>query len=53
MAVAFLSGMRSKDPATQVGACIINADKKRREKEGYSLEVGVGRAGREGKGRRR
>ncbi|XP_050733934.1 uncharacterized protein LOC127007248 isoform X1 [Eriocheir sinensis] len=28
MAVAFLSGMRSKDPCTQVGACIVNADKK-------------------------
>jgi len=28
MAVSFLSAMRSKDPATQVGACIINEDKK-------------------------
>ena len=28
MAVAFLSAMRSKDPSTQVGACIVNADKR-------------------------
>jgi len=28
MAVSFLSAMRSKDPATQVGACIVNSDKK-------------------------
>ncbi|KAK4295996.1 hypothetical protein Pmani_031464 [Petrolisthes manimaculis] len=28
MAVAFLSAMRSKDPCSQVGACIINKDKK-------------------------
>ena len=28
MAVAFLAAMRSKDPCTQVGACIINEDKK-------------------------
>lgn len=28
MAVAFLTAMRSKDPATQVGACIVNQDKK-------------------------
>jgi len=28
MAVAFLSSMRSKDPSTQVGACIVNTDKK-------------------------
>merc|ERR1719187_731822 len=28
MAVSFLSAMRSKDPATQVGACIVNADKR-------------------------
>merc|ERR1712025_22793 len=28
MAVSFLSAMRSKDPATQVGACIVNTDKK-------------------------
>lgn len=28
MAVAFLSAMRSKDPSSQVGACIVNADKK-------------------------
>ena len=27
MAVSFLSAMRSKDPATQVGACIVNNDK--------------------------
>lgn len=26
MAVAFLSSMRSKDPSTQVGACIVNQD---------------------------
>ena len=28
MAVAFLSSMRSKDPSTQVGACIVNEDKR-------------------------
>lgn len=28
MAVAFLSAQRSKDPSTQVGACIVNAEKK-------------------------
>jgi dCMP deaminase len=28
MAVAFLSAMRSKDPSTQVGACIVNPDKR-------------------------
>lgn len=28
MGVAFLSGMRSKDPSTQVGACIVNNDRK-------------------------
>lgn len=28
MAVAFLSAQRSKDPCTQVGACIVNNDKK-------------------------
>lgn len=28
MAVALLSGMRSKDPNTQVGACIVNQDNK-------------------------
>ena len=28
MAIAFLSSMRSKDPNTQVGACIVNADKR-------------------------
>ena len=27
MAVSFLSAMRSKDPATQVGACIVNEEK--------------------------
>ena len=26
LAVAFLSSMRSKDPSTQVGACIVNQD---------------------------
>ena len=26
MAVSFLSAMRSKDPATQVGACIVGPD---------------------------
>ena len=26
MAVSFLSAMRSKDPATQVGACIVNPE---------------------------
>ncbi|RXG58322.1 hypothetical protein Avbf_10040 [Armadillidium vulgare] len=26
MSVAFLSGMRSKDPSSQVGACIVNSD---------------------------
>jgi len=28
MAIAFLSAQRSKDPATQVGACIVNPDKR-------------------------
>jgi len=28
LAVSFLSAMRSKDPATQVGACIVNQDKR-------------------------
>lgn len=28
MGVAFLSGMRSKDPSTQVGACIVSQDNK-------------------------
>lgn len=28
MSVAFLSSMRSKDPSTQVGACIVNEDKR-------------------------
>ena len=28
MAIAFLSAKRSKDPCTQVGACIFNSDKK-------------------------
>lgn len=28
MGVAILSGMRSKDPGTQVGACIVSADNK-------------------------
>lgn len=28
MAVAFLSAKRSKDPSTQVGAAIVNMDKK-------------------------
>ncbi len=28
MAIAFLSSMRSKDPSTQVGACIVNAEKR-------------------------
>ena len=28
MSVAFLSAMRSKDPSTQVGACIVNKDKR-------------------------
>jgi len=28
MAIAFLSAQRSKDPRTQVGACIVNKDKK-------------------------
>ncbi|MFP4523408.1 MAG: deoxycytidylate deaminase [Candidatus Nanoarchaeia archaeon] len=28
MGVAMLSAMRSKDPSTQVGACIVNPDKK-------------------------
>lgn len=28
MSVAFLSAMRSKDPSTQVGACIVNKEKK-------------------------
>ena len=28
MSVAYLSSMRSKDPSTQVGACIVNEDKR-------------------------
>ena len=28
MGIAFLSGMRSKDPHTQVGACIVSSDNK-------------------------
>lgn len=28
MGVAYLSAMRSKDPGTQVGACVVNADRK-------------------------
>ncbi len=28
MSVAFLSAMRSKDPSTQVGACIVNSNKR-------------------------
>jgi deoxycytidylate deaminase len=28
MAVSFLTAMRSKDPSTQVGACIVNEDKR-------------------------
>jgi dCMP deaminase len=28
MAIAFLAAKRSKDPCTQVGACIVNEDKK-------------------------
>lgn len=28
MAVAFLTAMRSKDPSTQIGACIVNQDKR-------------------------
>ena len=28
MGVAYLSGMRSKDPSTQVGACIVSQDNK-------------------------
>ncbi|CAM9187070.1 unnamed protein product [Discosporangium mesarthrocarpum] len=28
MSVAFLSAMRSKDPSTQVGACIVNQEKR-------------------------
>ena len=28
MAVAFLSAQRSKDPSSQVGACVVNQDKK-------------------------
>lgn len=28
MAIAFLAAKRSKDPNTQVGACIVNEDKK-------------------------
>ncbi|KAJ8676613.1 hypothetical protein QAD02_012400 [Eretmocerus hayati] len=28
MSIAFLAAMRSKDPCTQVGACIVNDDKK-------------------------
>ena len=28
MGIALLSSMRSKDPSTQVGACIVNEDKR-------------------------
>ena len=28
MGIAMISGMRSKDPSTQVGACIVDGDKK-------------------------
>lgn len=28
MSVAFLSAMRSKDPSTQVGACIVNSNRR-------------------------
>ena len=28
MGIAFLSAQRSKDPSTQVGACIVNEDKR-------------------------
>ena len=28
MSVAYLSSLRSKDPSTQVGACIVNEDKR-------------------------
>ncbi len=28
MGIAFLSGLRNKDPSTQVGACIVDEDKK-------------------------
>ena len=28
MGIALLSAKRSKDPSTQVGACIVNSDKK-------------------------
>ena len=28
MGIALLSSMRSKDPSTQVGACIVDSDKK-------------------------
>lgn len=28
MGVALMAGMRSKDPSTQVGACIVNSDKR-------------------------
>ena len=28
MSVAFLSAQRSKDPSSQVGACVVNADNK-------------------------
>lgn len=42
MGVALLSAMRSKDPATQVGACIVN-DKKRIVGIGYNgFPYGVG-----------
>jgi dCMP deaminase len=28
MAISYLSAMRSKDPSTQVGACIVNTDRR-------------------------
>lgn len=39
MGVAFLSAMRSKDPSTQVGACLVDTENK---------IVGIGKRGKEG-----
>lgn len=36
MGVAFLAAMRSKDPSTQVGACIVNEENKRIVGVGYN-----------------
>ena len=39
MGVAMLSGMRSKDPHSQVGACIVSSLGKRRRSAGYQISL--------------